>query len=91
MSKKEIVIDQEAKKQLEILSSLFCLEDLASNNGNYGVVEKQVTEGGSVQELRIVDFRVSVFTADFENHLRFFISGKHCVEAKDFGVRRKDS
>ena len=71
MSKKEIVIDQEVKKQLEILSSLLCLEDLTRNDGNYGVVEKEVTGGKSVQELRIVDFRVSVFTDDIENHLKF--------------------
>lgn len=56
--KKHIIIDEETKKILEILSSLFCLEDLTRNSGNYGIIEKQATEGGSVQELRIVDFRV---------------------------------
>ena len=66
--KKQIMIEEEMKRQLTILAMLLSLEDLMGNKGNYGFIERQPTEEerkegmkSVVQELRIVDFRVSIF------------------------------
>ena len=54
-------MNKEQDVVLGILVELFCLDDLIENRGNYGYVERQVTEEEDVKcELKIVDFRVII-------------------------------
>lgn len=61
-------MNEEINKELNILVALLGLEDLMENKGNYGFIERKLTDEekkggmeGVVQELRIVDFRVCIF------------------------------
>jgi hypothetical protein len=45
-------------QRLKFIVNLLCLDDLDGNDDNYGVVQSD-EEDGSVQQLKIVDVRVS--------------------------------
>lgn len=79
----------EALDQLQLLQGLFCLNDLVENRGNYGTVERQIDGAeGLAQDLKIVNFRVSIFAHNFEILL---ILGESQEKAEHFKRQKTNS